>query len=86
VMHLADEKLDLKNQLDNDMFNHISYVSNRVFMIVKKEGVHSDTLVEIGKYLWRLFRVIQAYNEKKRESSLTDIINVVSDFKSVFGG
>lgn len=85
-MHLADEKLDLTNQLDNDMFNHVAYVSNRVFMIAKKEGVHRDTLVEMGKYLWRLFNVVQAYNSKKRDSSLQDALNVVLDFKSVFGG
>ena len=85
-MHLADEKLDLTNQLENDMFNHISYVSNRIFMIAKKEGVNKDTLTKMGKYLWRLFRVMQAYNHKKRDASLQDALNIVLEFKSVFGG
>lgn len=85
-MLLADDKLDLTNKLDNDMFNHITYVSNRILMIAKKEGVSKDTLTEMGKYLWRLFRVMQAYNHKKREPSLEEVANIVLEFKSVFTG
>ncbi len=54
-------------------------------MIAKKEGVHKDTLVQMGKYLWRLFRVMQAYNHKKRDVSLQEVLNIVLEFKSVFG-
>lgn len=85
-MLLADEKLDLNNQLDNDLFNHITYVSNRILMIAKKEGLHKDTLIQMGKYLWRLFMVMQAYNSKRREVSLEEVINIVLEFKSVFTG
>lgn len=85
-MLLADEKLDLTNQLDNDMFNHITYVSNRILMLAKTEGVSSDTLTVMGKYVWRLFRVMQAYNEKKREPSLEQLADIVLEFKSVFTG
>jgi len=85
IQLLADQSLDLHNKLDNDMFNHISYVSNRCLMIIKKEGVDKDSLVECGKYLWRLFRVAQAYNHKKRDVTLGDIVNIVQEFKVVFG-
>tara|TARA_R100001244_G_scaffold128115_1_gene98970 strand:- start:300 stop:464 length:165 start_codon:yes stop_codon:yes gene_type:complete len=43
-MLLADEKLDLTNKLDNDMFNHITFVSNRIFMLAKKDGVSDESL------------------------------------------
>jgi hypothetical protein len=85
-MVLASDKLDLRNQLDNDMFNHVTYVTNRILMMAKKEGVNKDTLTVMGKYLWRLFRVFQAYNTKKREPTLKDIVNIVLEFKSVFTG
>jgi len=85
-MLLADEQLDLTNQLDNDMFNHITYVSNRIIILAKEEGISKDTLTVMGKYLWRLFMVMQAYNGKKREPSLQQIVNIVLDFKSVFTG
>ena len=85
-MLLASEKLDLTNKLDNDMFNHVTYVSNRILMLAKKEGVGSETLTTMGKYLWRLFRVFQAYNSKKREPSLNELANIVLDFRSVFTG
>lgn len=85
-MLLASQKLDLRTKLDNDMFNHITYVSNRILMIAKTEGINSDTLESMGKYLWRLFRVMQAYNHKMRDVSLNEIINIVSEFKTVFTG
>jgi len=85
-MLLADEKLDLNNKLDNDMFNHITYVSNRIFMLMKKDGIDKASSIKMGKYLWRLFRVLQAYNEKKREPSLARVVNIVVEFKSVFAG
>ena len=87
VMALAAARLDLHSRLDNDMFNHIAYVSNRILMIAKTEGVSKDTLEVMGKYLWRLLRVLQAYNAKKnRETSWREVARVIADFKSVFGG
>lgn len=85
-MIFAASHLDLTNQLDNDMFNHITYVTNRCLMIMKKEGVGKEQLEAMGKYLWRLFRVIQAYNEKKQQISLNQIINIVNDFRATFSG
>jgi hypothetical protein len=55
-------------------------------MIAKKEGVSRDTLEEMGKYLWRLFRVMQAYNSKKRDVTLERIVGIVKEFKNVFVG
>lgn len=86
IQLLADQVLDLHNKLDNDMFNHISYVANRCLMILKKEGADRESLVKCGKYLWRLFRVTQAYNHKKRDITLGEIVNIVQEFKIVFGG
>lgn len=82
---MAAQKLNLRNELDNDMFNHISYVCNQCLQISKREGLGSDSLVSMGKMLWRLFRVFQAYNEKKCEVTLSRIIGVVEEFKGVFG-
>ena len=72
-------------KLDNDMFNHVSLVSNRCLMILKKEGLGSEQLEAIGKYLWRLFMVFQAFNSKKRDVSFSEIINIVGEFKDTFG-
>lgn len=83
---LAAQKLDLQNKLDNDMFNHISYVTNRCLIELKKDGVSEETFVTCGKFLWRLFRVTQAYNAKKRDVTLDEVISIIADFKSVFTG
>lgn len=84
-MQIASMKFDLRNQLDNDMFNHVVYVSNRIFMLAKKQGINKESLVDAGKYLWRLFNVLQAYNAKRRDVTLNEIVGIVSEFRSVFG-
>jgi hypothetical protein len=86
VMQLASIKLDLRNQLDNDMFNHIVFVSNQCLMTAKKQGINKGSLEIIGKYLWRLFNVLMAYNSKRRDVTLNEIISIVGEFKSVFAG
>lgn len=86
VQLYADTLLDLHTKLDNDMFNHVSYVANRCLMILKKEGASRDSIEKCGKYLWRLFRVAQAYNHKNRKVTLNEIINIVQEFKVAFGG
>jgi len=68
------------------MFNHIVYVSNRILLLAKQDGVTSDSLETMGKYLWRLFRVAQAYEHKQREATLGGILSIVADFESVFTG
>lgn len=85
-MIFAASKLDLTKQLDNDMFNHVTYVANRILMLAKKEGTSKESLVIMGKYLWRLFRVFQAYSAKQEKITLEKVINVVIEFKEVFGG
>lgn len=86
VQLMADQVLNLHNKLDNDMFNHVSYVANRCLMELKKEGASKETLVTCGKYLWRLFNVVQAYNHKKRDVTLDELVSIVQEFKSVFTG
>jgi hypothetical protein len=54
-------------------------------MILKNDGANKESLVACGKYLWRLFRVAQAYNHKKRDITLSEIVNIVQEFKVVFG-
>ena len=83
---LAAQVLNLRNKLDNDMFNHVSYVANRCLMELKKEGASKETLVTCGKYLWRLFNVVQAYNHKKRDVTLDELVSIVQEFKTVFVG
>lgn len=84
-MQLASTKFDLRNKLDNDMFNHVVYVSNQILMLVKKQGINKESLVDAGKYLWRLFNILQAYNAKRRDITLNEIVGIVSEFRSVFG-
>jgi hypothetical protein len=86
TIELARDKFNLRNKLDNDMFNHILYVTNQSLLILKREGTSKDSLVRIGKMLWRLFRVTQAYNHKRRDVTLKEIVNVVGIFKETFGG
>jgi len=86
VQLLADQKLNLHTKLDNDLFNHISYVTNRCLAILKKEGANKESLTKCGKFLWRLFRVVQAYNHKNRNITLDEIVGIVKEFKAVFAG
>lgn len=84
VIQIASIKFDLRNKLDNDMFNHVVYVSNQILMLVKKQGIHKESMEIAGKYLWRLFNVLQAYNVKRRDITLGEIVSLVSEFRSVF--
>lgn len=83
---MASVKFDLRNKLDNDMFNHVVYVANRILMSAKTSGLSGETLEQAGKLLWRLFNVMQAYNAKRRDVTLDSIVQVVSDFHKVFTG
>lgn len=85
-MVLAASKLDLRNQLDNDLFNHITYVTNQCLMLAKKEGVDGDSLTKMGKMLWRLYNVVRAYNAKRQAVSLEQVLNIIEEFKGVFSG
>lgn len=82
----ADTLLNLRRKLDNDMFNHVSYVANRCLLLLKHEGTNRETLIKCGKYLWRLIRVVQTYNHKKRDASLQEVLDIVVEFKGVFDG
>ena len=86
VILLASTKFNLRNKLDNDMFNHIIYVSNRILMLAKRDGIDKKSLEVMGKYIWRLLNVISAYNAKQRDVTLSRIVAIVDDFKSVFTG
>ncbi|HUS89617.1 MAG TPA: hypothetical protein VMW91_09670 [Desulfosporosinus sp.] len=85
-MLLASEKLDLRRELDNKMFNHVTFVTNRILLMLRDEGATGDVLEKSGKYLWRLFMVFQAYNSKKRDISFSEIIDIVTEFRNVFTG
>lgn len=86
VIALARERFDLRNQLDNDMFNHVVYVSNQSMMLLKKEGANWATAEKIGKLFWRLFNVVRAYNTKNRSVTLQEVLRIVGDFHKVFSG
>lgn len=85
-MLLASSKLNLKNELDNKMFNHITYVANSILIMLRDEGANRDVLEKSGKFLLRLFLIFQAYNGKKRSVTLNEVLSIVSEFKSVFVG
>jgi len=83
---LAAQHLDLNTTLDNDLFNHISYVTNRSLILLRDDGVGQNTLVDIGKMLWRLFNVLAAWNEQKREVNLDSLVAIIREFKGVLDG
>lgn len=85
-MLAASQQFDVRLKLDRDMFQHVTYVSNRSFAILRNEGLSKESSEKIGKYLWRLFRVTQAYNHKNRDITLEEILNIITDFESVFTG
>lgn len=85
-MQLASLRLNMKEALDKELFQHIVYVSNRILMLSKQDGISSDSLTIMGKYLWRLYNVIAAYNAKRQEATLSSIISIVKDFEGVFSG
>ena len=85
-MLMASTKLDLSRELDNKMFNHVTFVANRILIMLRDDGVTKETRETAGKYLWRLFRVFQAYNHKRRDVTFSEIIDTVTEFKSVFTG
>jgi len=85
-MLMASQQFDVTRKLDRDMFQHVTYISNRSFAILRDEGLNKESSEKIGKYLWRLFRVIQAYNHKNRNVTIEEIQNIVMNFKSVFTG
>ena len=82
---MATEKLSLRDPLDNELFNHISYVVSKSLLIIKNEGVDKATLVTIGKLLFRLYNVIGAYNAKRRKLTLDELIALIGDFRNAFG-
>lgn len=85
-MLMASSKLDLHRELDNKMFNHVTYVSNRILIMLRDDGANKAVLEKAGKYLLRLFMVFQAYNAKRRDVTFSEIIDIVAEFKSVFTG
>ena len=68
------------------MFNHVIYVTNQILLLAKREGIGKESLTEMGKYAWRLIRVIQAYNSKRRDATLEEFVSITLDFKSAFLG
>lgn len=85
-MLMANEKLDITKKLDRDIFQHVTYVANRSFAILREDGVSWESSEKVGKLIWRLLRVLQAYNAKNRDITIDSIISIVGDFKSVFTG
>jgi hypothetical protein len=85
-MQLADVKLDLTVKLDNDLFQHITYVSNQILIGFRDNGWNEETRIKAGKMLWRLFNVVQAYNAKRRELTLSSVLEIIDDFHKVFTG
>lgn len=86
VIELARRKFDLNNKLDNDMFNHVVYVSNQILMMAKKDGVSWETIEKSCKMLLRLYQVLVAYNGKRQDVTVGRILSIVGDFRDTFSG
>lgn len=68
------------------MYQHVKYVSNQVLLQVKRHGFEKEAMVKCGKLLWRLFVVFQAYNAKKRDLTLKEVVNIVQQFRKIVTG
>lgn len=81
----------LEKEIDGDMFDHIIYALNKVFIILREgKGVNKGTIIRAGKILFRLSKVIEAYVRKKNKENipakeLADrLYRLVNDLYSVF--
>jgi len=47
---MASQRFDVTRKLDRDMFQHVTYVANRSFAILRDDGVGWESSEKIGKY------------------------------------
>lgn len=52
--------------LDREFKEHLTFVFNQVLQNLRKTGWSQKTLEEVGKLLFRLYQVFQAYKIKKK--------------------
>lgn len=83
----------LETELDDVAFQHVIYALNKVFLILRDgNGFNKQTIVEGGKVLFRLSRIIQAYADKKNRTNISveeftkRLLKVVDNAHSIFVG
>lgn len=66
-MPLADALAGSENELDREFAGHLKLVFNQALQRLRETGFSAETAEKVGKLLWRLYNVFQAYKAKGRE-------------------
>jgi hypothetical protein len=62
------------DDLDWEFREHLTFVFNQALQAVRKQGLSQAALEKIGKLVFRLFLVFEAYKKKKRRYTLPEWI------------
>jgi hypothetical protein len=65
------------DDVDREFKEHLVFVFNQVLQNLRKTGVAAHGLERIGKLLFRLYMVFQAYKKKKKRYSLSEWVEQV---------
>lgn len=83
----------MKTELDEEMFQHLIYALNSIMLTLKEgKGLNKYTIIEGGKTLFRLSRVIEFYVRKKNKENISAeelakrLVSIVDDAHSIFVG
>ena len=66
IRAVAAHYLDLKDPLQNEFHQHLSYVFNQIVNKIRTGGYTEQTGQEVGKMLWRLYFVYVEYKSKSK--------------------
>ena len=69
VRNVAANTLDMKDSLDREFRDNISFVCNQILQNVRKQGWSDETYENAGKMLFRLFQVWRKYRSDKTSLS-----------------
>jgi hypothetical protein len=74
--------------LDREFKEHLVFVFNQVLQNLRKTGLTAQTLETVGKLLFRLYNVFQAYKSKKTKYTLSEwvekLVTLGKEFNNAF--
>lgn len=77
------------DELDREFKEHLAFVFNQVLQNLRKTGWTKETLENVGRLLFRLYQVFQAYKTKKKAYTpaewLDRLLTLGRDFDDAFG-
>jgi hypothetical protein len=76
------------DSLDKEFREHLGFVFNQCLQNLRKTGLSGETLERVGKLLFRLYAVFQAYKAKKTKYTLSEwiekLVTLGKDFNDAF--